>query len=126
ILLLALSGTFGVGFAFAGITLRVRQTAEVLASVLQFSFMIFCAPFFPFAALPDWLRMVSRAIPLSYGVDAFRSSIMGFPGGFPELASFETELAIVGAFGLLMPVLGLWLYRAAEDSAQRSGSVSEY
>jgi ABC-2 type transport system permease protein len=126
ILLLALSGTFGVGFAFAGITLRVRQTAEVLASVLQFSFMIFCAPFFPFAALPDWLLVVARVIPLSYGVDAFRSCLMGFPTGFPELAPFETELAIVVAFGLLMPIVGLWIYRGAEDSAQRSGSLSEY
>jgi ABC-2 type transport system permease protein len=126
ILLLALSGTFGVGFAFAGLTLHVRETAQVLASVLQFSFMVLCAPFFPFAALPDWLQLVSRAIPLSYGVDAFRASLMGFPPGFPELAPIDTELAIVATFGVLMPALGLWIYRRAEERARRSGTLSEY
>jgi ABC-2 type transport system permease protein len=126
ILLLCLSGTFGVGFAFAGVALRVGETVQVLANVAQFTFMIVCAPFFPFAALPDWLQTVARVVPLSYGVDAFRSSLMGYPGGFPELASIEVELAIVAAFGLLMPLVGLWIYRREEARARHAGRLSEY
>jgi len=72
------------------------------------------------------MQTVSRAIPLSYGVDAFRSTLMGYPAGFPELAPIEVEWVIVIAFGLLMPVLGLWLYRREEDRARRTGSLSEY
>ena len=57
---------------------------------------------------------------------ALPSALMGFPPGFPELAPIEVEIAIVTAFGLLMPYLGYWLYRKAEDHARREGSLSAY
>ena len=126
ILVMALSGTFGVGFAFAAVTLRVREAGQTLANLSQFAFMLLCAPFFPFSALPGWMVTVTRFIPLSYGVDLFRSTLMGYPPGFPELAPIETELVIVTAFGLLMPLLGFWLYRQEENRARARGSLSEY
>lgn len=126
VLIMTLSGTFGVGFAFAALTLRVREAGQTLANLAQFTFMVLCAPFFPFQALPGWIQTVSRLIPLSYGVDLFRSTLMGYPAGFPELAPVDIELIIVTAFGLLMPVLGLGLYRQEEDRARRNGSLSEY
>ena len=126
ILIMALSGTFGVGFAFAALTLRIKEAGQTLANLGQFAFMVLCAPFFPFSALPEWIQNISRLIPLSYSVDAFRSTLMGYPQGFPELAPFEIELIVVVAFGVLMPIVGLWLYRRAEDRGRRTGSLSEY
>ena len=126
ILVLSLCGTFGTGFAFAALTLRVREAGQTLANLFQFVFMVLCAPFFPFAALPAWLRAVSRLVPLSYSVDAFRSTLMGYPAGFPELAPLSVELVIIAAFGLLMPALGYGLYRREENRARRNGSLSEY
>jgi len=126
VLIMSLSGTFGVGFAFAALTLRVREAGQTIANLAQFAFMLMCAPFFPFSALPDWMLNVTRLIPLSYGVDAFRSTLMGFPEGFPELAPFQTEMVIVVAFGILMPILGIWLYQREENRARTRGSLSEY
>jgi ABC-2 type transport system permease protein len=126
ILVMALSGTFGTGFAFAALTLRIKEAAQTAVNLLQFSFMVLCAPFFPFKALPASVQSISRVIPLSYGVDAFRSTLMGYPSGFPELASIEVELVIVTIFGIAMPLAGFWLYRRAEDQARRKGSLSEY
>ncbi len=123
ILIMALAGTFGVGFAFAAITLRVREAGQTLANFFQFAFMVLCAPFFPFSALPGWMQNISRAIPLSYSVDAFRTVLMGTS---PELASLPVEIVIVTTFGLLMPVVGYWLYRREEDIARAKGSLSEY
>lgn len=126
ILALSLGGTFGIGFAFAALTLRIKEAGQTLANLLQFAFMVVCAPFFPFFALPEWIRAVSRFIPLSYAVDAFRSTLMGFPAGYPELAPLGMEIVIIVLFGLLMPPLGYWLYRREEDRARRTGSLSEY
>jgi ABC-2 type transport system permease protein len=126
VLALALSGTFGTGFAFAAVTLRIREAGQTLANLSQFVFMILCAPFFPFAALPDWLLPVARLIPLAHGVDVFRSALMGFPPGFPELAPLPVGLSIVAAFGLVMPALGFWLYQREENRARAKGSLSEY
>ncbi len=126
ILILALSGTFGIGFAFAALTLRLKETANTLANLLQFAFLILTANFFPFSALPEPVLWISRAIPLSYAVDAFRSTLMGYPEGFPELAPIEVELWVVSVFGVVMPLLGYWLYRRAEDHARRTGSLAEF
>src|SRR3990172_4947829 len=126
ILLLSLSGTFGVGFAFAALTLRVREAGQTLANLFQFMFMVLGAPFFPFSALPHWLQNVARFLPLAYCADAFRSTLMGYPPGFPELAPIGIEVIVVVVFGLLMPPLGYWLYRGEEDRARRVGSLSEY
>jgi hypothetical protein len=79
-----------------------------------------------FGSPPPYLQAISRLIPLSYSVDALRSTLLGYPPGFPELAPLDIELPIVAIFGLLMPFLGFWLYRRAEDRARRSGSLSEY
>lgn len=126
LLLFALAGTFGTGFAFAALTLRIKESAQTAVNLLQFGFMLLCAPFFPFAALPPAGQFLARLIPLAYGVDAFRSTLMGYPAGFPELAPLEVELAIVTLFGIIMPVVGYWLYRRAEDQARKKGSLSEY
>jgi len=126
LLVMNLAGTFGIGFAFAALTLRIKETAQTVANILQFSFLILCANFFPFSALPPALLSVSRLIPLSYGVDAFRSTLMGYPPGFPELAPIQVEIVIVTAFGILMPILGYYLYQRAEHQARSTGSLSEY
>ena len=126
ILAMSLAGTFGTGFAFAALTLRVREAGQTLANLFQFVFILLGAPFFPFSALPDWLRSISMLLPLAYGVDAFRSTLMNFPAGFPELAPIGTEVVIVTLFGLLMPRLGYWLYQREENRARQVGSLSDY
>jgi ABC-type polysaccharide/polyol phosphate export permease len=124
--ILTLIGTFGVGFAFAALTLQIKETAQTLANLLQFAFLVLCANFFPFAALPPFILKLSHLIPLAYAVDAFRSALMGFPEGFPELAPFPVEFWIVTIFGITMPILGYYLYRAAERKARKDGSLSNY
>ena len=126
ILLITLLGTFGMGFAFAAVTLRIKETANTLTNLLQFAFMIGCAMFFPFSALPDFILWFSRLIPTSYSVDAFRSTLMGYPAGYPELAPIEVEIAIITIFGLVMPIIGYFLYRKAEDAVRMKGSLAEY
>lgn len=126
LLIMALLGTFGMGFAFAALTLRIKETAQTVAILLQFAFMILCAIFFPFSTLPPAIRFISRLIPFSYAVDAFRSTLMDFPPGFPELAPIEVEILIVTLFAILMPLIGYHLYRLAEVHARGEGSLSEY
>lgn len=120
------SAILGIGFAFAALTLWIKETAQAMLNLLSFGLMIFCAMFFPFSALPPFLLWISRAIPVSYAVDAFRSTLMDYPHGFPELAPIETEIIVVTVFGLLMPFVGYFLYRKAEDAARRKGSLAEY
>jgi len=126
ILIMTLLGTFGLGFAFAAFTLLAKETAHMMANLIEFGLLTLCAMFCPFSVLPSIVRVVSRFIPLSYCVDAFRSTLLGYPSGFPELLPIGPELAIVTCFGLLMPFLGYGLYRAAERKGRMDGSLAEF
>jgi ABC-2 type transport system permease protein len=126
LLVMSLLGTFGIGFMFAALTLRIKETAQTVANFLQFALLVLCAMFFPFSALPPFILRISHLIPLAYAVDAFRSTMMGFPPGFPELAPISIELVIVTLFGLITPPLGYLLYRRAENYARKQGSLSTY
>ena len=126
LLAMGLLGAFGLGFAFAALTLRIKDTAQTLTNAIQFACMVFCAPFFPFSALPGLLQVIAHAIPVAYTVDAFRSTLMGYPAGFPELAPIEVEVVSVSVFGVVMPVWGLWPYRRAEERARAQGTLTEY
>jgi len=126
LLVMTLAGTFGIGFAFAALTLRIKETAQTVANFLQFALLVLCANFFPFSALPPFIMKLSHFIPPAYSVDAFRSALMGFPRGYPELAPFNVEVIIITLFGLIMPPLGYLLYRRAERYARRRGSLSTY
>ena len=125
-LALTLAGVFGFGFCFAAYTLIVKESAQTVANMLQFALMAVCAMFFPFAVLPAPVRAVSYAVPLSYGVDLFRSALMGFPPGYPELLPVATEIVIVALWGLLMPTLGFLVYRWAETYVRTNGSLAEF
>lgn len=126
LLVFSLSGTFGLGFMFAAYTLMVKESAQTAANFLQFVLMILGGMFFPFRALPELLLWGSRVLPLSYAVDAFRSTLMGYPPGFPELAPIEIEIPIVIAFGVLGPLVGYGAYQWAEHRARVVGSLAEF
>ena len=126
LLVFSLSGTFGMGFAFAAFTMVTKESANLAANALQFVFLGLCAMFFPFSVLPKQVLWISKCIPLSYCVDAFRSTLMGYPEGFPELLPIGMEVVIVTVFGVVMPVIGYRLYKIAEKRARVTGTLGEY
>lgn len=124
---LTISGLLGIGFLFAAVTIRLKESAQFLVSFLQFFFMIFSAMFFPFYVLPSFLvDYVSRWLPVSYSVDAFRSLLIGLPDGFPELLPLGQELIIVTLFGVISPPAGYLVYRWIERKAKAAGTLGEY
>lgn len=127
ILFLTVSGILGLSFFVAGLTIKVKESAALLVNFFQFFFMIFCAAFFPFRALPSVVtHYISMWIPVSYGIDAFRSVLIGLPQGYPELLPFGIEMMIVILFGILSPLLGYLFYRYSEKKARMEGTLSEY
>ncbi|UCD92393.1 MAG: ABC transporter permease [Methanobacteriota archaeon] len=124
LLFFSITGILGMGFMAASLILRLKESANLLLNVLQFFFMIFCAMFFPFSALPpEILNTVTRWIPLSYGVDSFRSVLVGQS---PELMALEWEIVVVVLFGILSPIVGYYLYRRGERKARLKGTLGEY
>lgn len=127
LLLMTLSGSFGLAFVLAGLTIKLKQTANLLVNFLQFFFLIFCSMLFPFSILPrPVVQYVSMLIPVSYCIDAFRSTMLGFPAGYPELLPINIEAGIVTAFGLLMPIVGYLFYKRMERGARSEGTLGTF
>ncbi len=125
-LLMTVSGIFGLSMATAALSLRYLESAQALAGGAQLVLMTCCAMIYPFGALPSAIRALAEVIPLSYGVDLFRSTLLGFPNGYPELADVRTEVLVVGAWGLCMPIAGTFVYRWAEQRARVLGLLSRF
>ena len=127
VLFLSLMQMFGMGFIFAAFTLRAKGSADFIMNFVAIIFTFTCAMFFPFSALPKaMVEYISKWIPLSYSVDLFRSALLSYPPGFPELASIPFELSITIIFAFLMPAIGYFLYWKIERSARMKGTLGEY
>lgn len=121
ILLATVSGLIGLGFAIAGFALRFQESIEFIATASEFGLIAICAFFFPFSVLPPSLQNISKLIPLSYAVDAFRTVALG--ESQPELLPLKAELAVVVAMGLLGPLLGFMIYLVNENKIRQKGSL---
>lgn len=57
---------------------------------------------------PDWLRSASMFDPLTYGVDALRTVIMG--SSWAPMQPLIVNIAVVGIFDLAMIIIGTWAF----------------
>jgi ABC-2 type transport system permease protein len=65
-----------IGYLIASYA-RTEDTANSLASVVQFPLMFLSGIFFPIDFMPEWLRPVAAVMPLTYLGDALRQVMVG-------------------------------------------------
>ena len=65
-----------IGYVIASYA-RTEDTANTLASVVQFPLMFLSGIFFPIAFMPQWLQPVAAFLPLTYLGDALRQTMVG-------------------------------------------------
>ena len=70
------------------------ESGEGLVQVVQFPMMFLSGIFFPISIMPDFIKPVVKAIPLTYLGDALRQVMVGAP---PEYA-MSTNLLILAAW----------------------------
>ena len=65
-----------IGYVIASYA-RTEDSANTLASVVQFPLMFLSGIFFPIAFMPEWLQPVAAFMPLTYLGDALRQTMVG-------------------------------------------------
>ncbi len=65
-----------IGYVIASYA-RTEDSANTLASVVQFPLMFLSGIFFPIAFMPQWLQPVAAFLPLTYLGDALRQTMVG-------------------------------------------------
>lgn len=129
---LALAGTlFVLAFALSamGVAIASRMTTmqgfQIVMNFLLMPMFFLSGSLFPLRGVPDWMAVLSRIDPVTYGMDPLRRIALGesLPGPFVEqlgvtlfdrVLPIGLELAILVVFGLAMLGLGAASFRRRE------------
>jgi ABC-2 type transport system permease protein len=110
----------GLGILIASF-MRSQQGFQLLIQLLIFPLIFLAGVFFPINQAPDWLQVVSKFNPLTYGVDAIRQVFLGSEAsatlGVTVLGHTMTlaeEVALVAAFAVVLLSMAVWAFRRQE------------
>lgn len=103
----------GISFTAFGIAIASRMN-DLHGFQLIMNFVIFpifglSGALFPISRLPVWLRLLTFADPLTYGVEGIRYGLSGLSQITPWIS-----LGAIGSFSMCMVALGAWLFRGLQ------------
>lgn len=99
-------GLSGLGILIASF-MTSQQGFQLIIQLLVFPLIFLAGIFFPVNSVPDWLQVIAKLNPMTYGVDAIRQIFLGpLPElGVTVLGHTMTALQDVLVVGLLSAIL---------------------
>ena len=116
ILSIALSG---LGLMIASF-MRSQQGFQLLIQLLVFPLIFLAGVFFPINQAPDWLQVLSKFNPLTYGVDAIRQVFIGSADPrvgvtvFGHTMTLGEEVVLISAFAVVLLAAAAWAFNRQE------------
>jgi ABC-2 type transport system permease protein len=109
LMLLITFGLVSIGLTVASF-LESLEGFGTIASFVNLPLFFLSGALFPLkgAGIPNWLQIASRLNPLTYGVDALRTIVLG--GAWQPLQPLAYNIAVVGAFDMIMLIIGTWAF----------------
>jgi len=107
VMLLITFGLVSIGLTIASF-MGSLESFGAIQSFINLPLFFLSGALFQVQSLPGWMQAVSRANPLTYGIDALRTIILG--GAWQPLQPLYVNLAVVGGFDLAMIVIGTWAF----------------
>jgi len=105
VMLLITFGIVSIGLIIAFL-IESLESFGVVQSFINMPLFFLSGALFPVSGptVPEWLTMASKLNPLTYGVDALRTIILG--GAWQPINPLYINLAILGVFDIAMIALG--------------------
>ncbi len=101
VLLIAVASTF-LGLFIAVAVSEVFE-AQTFSNFFRFPMIFLCGLFFPIASLPVFLKPLSYALPLTYGVDVLHGAVHG-----RHVMPFALDLGVLAVFCIALFAASLW------------------
>lgn len=112
-------GLYGFGFAFAGLTLLMRDP-NALIDMSDFGINFLSGQQFPIAVLPPLLAAVSLVLPSTYAIDGLRGILMHTR----TLLPLGTEFGLLCGLGVALLVAGRWCFAWLERYCRVRGTLA--
>jgi ABC-2 type transport system permease protein len=93
-------GFIGLGIAIAS-KIESHEGFQMVMSFLTMPLVLLSGAFFPIANLPDWLKILVYANPLTYGVEALRWCLLG-----NSTIPMSISIIVLVLFSIAMTALG--------------------
>jgi ABC-2 type transport system permease protein len=108
IMLLTTFGLVSIGLTIASYMVDL-ESFGVIQSFINLPMFFLSGALFPIRGdtVPGWLQAASNLNPLTYGVDALRTLILG---GAHSLYPLYIDLAVICGFDLVMIIFGTWAF----------------
>lgn len=104
VIILITFGLVGIGLTVASF-IDSLESFGVIQSFINLPLFFLSGAIFPIGNnLPEWLRIASSFDPLTYGVDALRTRILG--GAWSPLQPMYFNLSVISGFAAIMIIIG--------------------
>lgn len=110
-----------IGILSAGFLLVFKKGNPLTTLVGSLSSLL-GGVFFPLAVLPGWLRSVSFFLPFTHALEGLRQAVLN-GRTLPELS---TQVAVLGAFIVILLPLSLAVFSYTVRQAKRLGTLSQF
>lgn len=121
ILFLVVLASMGVGMISAGV-IMVAKRGDPVAFFFNSLTYLLAGVLFPITILPQFVRYLSYAIPLTHGLRGLRLALI--QGS--DLAELTPEIGILLLFCVLLIPIGLWCFSLGFNRARKDGSLAHY
>ena len=98
----------GIGITLGGL-IRDPEAASGLGNAIAFPMMFLSGTYWPIDAMPSYLQVVAKILPLTYFADGLRDAMI-----LNNVSGVLTNLGIVGAFTVAFVAIGVWATRWKE------------
>lgn len=118
--LLTALALFGMGLMVNAITLSFRDRTTT-SNTLMILFMVFSGIVCPVELMPHWAQIISKVLPLTYGIKVMRSSLL-------RIATFDAiyDLATLSILGAVYIGIGALTLRLIERNLKKKALLSVF
>jgi ABC-2 type transport system permease protein len=111
VMVLITFGLVSIGLTIASF-MGSLESFGAIQSFINLPLFFLSGALFPLTGpgIPEWLQIASKVNPLTYGVDALRTIILGGAWEPLQLQPLYANLAVVGAFDVVMIIIGTWAF----------------
>ena len=110
IMLLITIGLVSVGLVIAS-SIGSLESFGAIQSFINLPLFFLSGALFPIVGSNiEWLNIAARVNPLTYGVDALKTVILGAAYAPYQIQPLLVDIGIIGAFDLVMIGLGTWAF----------------
>lgn len=113
LLILLAMALISLGFTALGIAIAAKMTDfhgfQIIMNFLIMPLFFLSGAVFPISSMPQWLKIVAYANPLTYGVDLLRFLMIDI-----SVFSITVDLAVLSGFAIATTLLGTYLFSKSE------------